>query len=181
MKTLLTYLIFLLTFGFLFSQNIVRVTSSSETKHINLTKKESVVIDQDALKPVIHFLNPVFKEQEIGEKKVTSNIKLFNIKGITYAKDGSGIYGFFINDRKVTLNENDQFEETVILSPGSNQFVFVSNSTFSLSKLYFFNLSCIFFRIYLIRLFKLCGIFFNLWIISLMKDILDDIISISYN
>ncbi len=122
MIRIITLLTGLLVFISLYSQKRIEISATSNVQHIKLPSERY----DSAQKPIIHFTNQGMISNINNKKYIESDSKLYNIKGITYVKDGSGIKKLLVNKERIELNKNDEFIKSCILLPGKNKYIIES-------------------------------------------------------
>lgn len=128
MKTLISVSItfLLLSGGVTFAQKNI-ITGTSEPKKIKIISPEEKKAMENADIPVLRITNPLNQQKNEGVKtEVNTDLKIFNIKGMTYVRDGSGIDKVLINNEKINVSINDEFEKSVLLMGDTNKYIIES-------------------------------------------------------
>ncbi len=128
MKPFILNIILAINFPFCFSQHFEVSESESKVKLVTISNTPNTTENNKLSdKPFIHILHPSIDKSN-NNNPVINNIKILNIKGITYTKDGSGIKNVFINNNITDLDDNDSFDDVVFLEPGMNNIILKSQS-----------------------------------------------------
>lgn len=128
MKRFLWILFYTVSYFSLYSQQNHVISGNSPVKHISVKTEEDRNTSKANRIPVIHITSPRYSIKN-GNKFVGPNtVKILNVEGFTYVKDGSAIEKVLVDNEEAQLNEEDKFEKIIFLSTDTNCVVIESYS-----------------------------------------------------